>query len=105
MPLVVLHTRRRRRTAVHDRLGAGARERVRTGMSTRLTVEVYSKDDALMVPLEAVEGWGDKYHVQLVDPETGAISERAVTIGPTTQDSVEIMAGLQPGDQIAIPEY
>ena len=86
-------------------LSAGARERVRTGMSTRLTVEVYSKDDALMVPLEAVEGRGDKYHVQLVDPETGAISERAVTIGPTTQDSVEIMAGLQPGDQIAIPEY
>ena len=79
-------------------------ERIRAGMSSRLRIVVYSKEVALMVPLEAVEDRGRSYWVSVVDPSTREVDEREVVIGPTTQDSVEITAGLQAGDEIVIRE-
>lgn len=79
--------------------------RLRTGMSCMLEIVVYGKDAALMVPLEAVERHGRTYLVQVIDPETGASSEREVEVGPTTMSSVEIVAGLAAGEQVAVPAY
>ncbi len=87
-----------------DPLDEEQRERIRAGMSSRLRIVVYSKEAALMVPLEAVEDRGRSYWVSVIDPATREVGEREVVIGPTTQDSVEITAGLQAGDEIVIRE-
>ena len=85
-----------------DPLDALQKERIRAGMSSRLQIVVYSKEAALMVPLEGVEERGRSYWVSVIDPRTREVNEREVTIGPTTQDSVEVVAGLAPGDEIVI---
>ena len=85
-----------------DPLDAEQKERIRAGMSSRLRVVVYSKEAALMVPLEAVDDRGQSFWVSVIDPATREVNEREVVIGPTTQDSVEVIAGLAPGDEIVI---
>ena len=86
-----------------DPLDTKQAERIRAGMSCRLQIVVYSKSAALMVPLEAVHVRGGSYRVSVVDPSTRERSEREVVIGPTTQDSVEIVAGIEAGDEIVVP--
>ena len=58
-----------------------------------------------MVPLEAVEDRGRSYWVRVIDPSTREPSDREVVIGPTTQDSVEVVAGIEAGDEIAVPSW
>ena len=86
-----------------DPLEAAQRERLRTGMSSNLEIVVYRNDAALLVPIDAVERHGRKHRLRVVDRETGDARTREVEIGPTTLDSVEIVAGLEPGDQIMVP--
>ena len=85
-----------------DPLEADQRERLRAGMSSTLQVAVYSNDAALMVPIEAVGRSGPSHLVRLVNRETREVQEHAVQVGTTTLDSVEITAGLQPGDEIVV---
>ena len=85
-----------------DPLEADQRERLRAGMSSTLQVAVYSNDAALMVPIEAVDRSGPSHLVRLVNRETREVQEHAVQVGTTTLDSVEITAGLQPGDEIVV---
>ena len=54
-----------------------------------------------IAPDEAVDR-GRSYWVGVIDPATREVNERGVVIGPTTQDSVEVVAGLAPGDEILI---
>ena len=88
-----------------DPLDEAQRERLRTGMSSRLRIVVYQNDDALIVPLDAVERRGRTHRVRVVDPATREVKEREVEIGPTTMDSVEIVAGLAAGDEVVVPQY
>ena len=88
-----------------DPLDPEQEARIRAGMSSRLRIVVYSKEAALMVPLEAVEDRGRSYWVNVIDPMTREVKEREVAIGPTTQDSVEVLAGLAPGDEIVVRDY
>ena len=85
-----------------DPLEADQRERLRAGMSSTLQVAVYSNDAALMVPIEAVDRSGPSHLVRLVNRETREVQEHAVQVGTTTLDSVEITAGLLPGDEIVV---
>ena len=85
-----------------DPLEADQRERLRAGMSSTLQVVVYGNDAALMVPIEAVDRSGPSHLVRLVNRETREVQEHAVQVGTTTLDSVEITAGLQPGDEIVV---
>lgn len=87
-----------------DPLDGDQKKRIRAGMSSRLQIVVYSKEAALMVPLEAVDDRGRSYWVSVLDPTTREVSERQVAIGPSTQDLVEIAAGLQAGDEIVVRE-
>ena len=79
-------------------------QRLRAGMSSRLQIVVYQKDDALVVPIEAVERRGGKHVVRVVDGQTRETTERVVEVGPTTQRSVEVLAGLRAGEEIAISQ-
>ena len=88
-----------------DPLDDAQQRRLRAGMSSRLEIVVYRNEEALTVPLAAVDRRGRAHWVQIVDPGTGETVEREVEIGLTTMNSVEIVAGLAPGDEIAVPEY
>ena len=87
-----------------DALEPGQRARLRAGMSSNLRIVVYSNPRALTVPVEAVRRRGTTSRVRVLDPASGEVRERKVETGPTTLDSVEIVAGLAPGDKVVVPE-
>lgn len=83
-----------------DRLDAKARDRLRVGMSAHVTIVVHHRPAALMVPIDAVEqGGGQAWLRVLAD---GGAERRAVLLGLTTLDSVEVVEGLSPGDEVVL---
>jgi len=83
-----------------DRLDADARDRLRVGMSAYVTIVVHHRPAALMVPIDAVEhGGGQAWLRVLAD---GGAERRAVRLGLTTLDSVEVVEGLSPGDEVVL---
>ncbi|MBW2344653.1 MAG: HlyD family efflux transporter periplasmic adaptor subunit [Deltaproteobacteria bacterium] len=72
----------------------------RLGMSANLEVVIYGKSDALMVPIDCVRSIGSDRFVGIRDKETLKIKEVKVETGITTLDSVEILKGLKPGDEV-----
>ena len=77
--------------------------RLRAGMSAKIRIVTYSNPKALLVPIGAVRSRAGTHRLRVVDPDTGEAQERAVEIGPTTRDSVEIRAGLKAGETILAP--
>ena len=86
-----------------DPLEQPQRSLLRAGMSCRLQIVVYQKSAALVVPIEAVERHGGKYLARVIDKTTREATEREVQVGPTTQDSVEVSAGLRAGEEVVVP--
>ena len=85
-----------------DPLEDGQRDLLRAGMSGHLEIVVYRNDAALLVPIDVVQRRGRKHRLQVVDRDTGETQAREVEIGITTLDSVEIVAGLEAGDEIVV---
>ena len=85
-----------------DRLDGRARERLRVGMSAHVEIVVYRRPAALLVPLGAVEQEGDAAWVRVVGRDAGTVERRAVALGLTTLDSVEVVEGLAPGDKVVL---
>ena len=86
-----------------DPLDAAARDRVRVGMSAHVAVVVYERPAALMVPIGAVERSGGGAWLRVLDRPGGAAERRAVELGVTTLDSVEVAKGLAAGEEIVLP--
>ncbi len=84
-----------------DRLDADARGRLRVGMSAHVEIVVHSRPAALLVPIGAVEQDGGAAWVRVVVGD--AVERRAVSLGLTTLDSVEVVGGLAAGDQVVLP--
>jgi multidrug efflux pump subunit AcrA (membrane-fusion protein) len=78
------------------------KRRARLGMSANLEVVIYSKTDALMVPIGCVTSSGSDRVVRIKDRKTQEIREVKVETGITTLDSVEILKGLKPGDEVVL---
>ena len=87
-----------------DQLDAAAREQLRVGMSAYVTIIVHSNPAALLVPINAVQLSGGKTWLRVLAPDTGAVEQRAVELGFTTLDSVEVTAGVAAGEEILLPE-
>ncbi len=85
------------------RLDAAAWDLVRVGMSAHVEIVVHERPAALLVPIGAVERLGGAARIRVVDPDTGAVEQRAVELGVTTVDSVEVETGLAAGDEIVLP--
>ena len=85
-----------------DRLEAEARDRLRVGMSAYVTIVVHHRPAALMVPIGAVEQGGDGKAWLRVLADGGSAERRAVELGLTTLDSVEVVKGLSPGDKVVL---
>jgi hypothetical protein len=72
-------------------------------MTARLTIETYSNEQAIVVPIGAVQNTAAGPIVMTLDASTGRSQRVAVTLGSTMQDGVEIKTGLKAGDQILVP--
>ncbi len=88
--------------AVVDKLTGKQRALLRLGMSADLEITVYRKSDALLVPIDAVTGRGNRARLRVRDPETGAVRVVKVVTGVTTLNSVEIVKGIAAGDEIVV---
>ena len=89
--------------AAVESLTAEQRRALRLGMSATLEVVVYEKEDALLVPIDAVEtAGGESHRLRVRDPATGEVRFVEVKTGITTVDSVEIVDGITAGDTIVL---
>ena len=84
-----------------DRLETEARDRLRVGMSAYVTIVVHHRPAALMVPIGAVEQGNGKAWLRVL-ADGGGAERRAVELGLTTLDSVEVVKGLSPGDKVIL---
>ena len=89
-------------TAVVEALSDEQRRLLRLGMSATVEVTVYEKSDALLVPLDAVTLRDGQARLRVRDLDTGAVREVPVATGVTTVDSVEIVDGIGPGDEVVL---
>jgi len=88
---------------VLDSLGEEERNRLRVGMSAFITIVIYDRPAALLVPITAVEQREGKTWLQVLNSD-GVSEHREVETGLTSLDSVEIINGLSPGDHIVLPQ-
>jgi multidrug efflux pump subunit AcrA (membrane-fusion protein) len=68
-------------------------------MYAETTIQLLQKNDALILPAQAVVQSGDQSFVLLVDA-TNHVEKRNVTLGIQTSNRVEITSGLQTGDNV-----
>ena len=85
-----------------DNLTPAQRQQLRLGMSANLEVVVYEKPDSLLVPLSAVQVGNGKTWLQVRDKESGGVKQIEVNTGVTTLDRVEIIHGLEAGDEVVL---
>ena len=76
------------------------RERILVGMSANVEILIHDNPAALLVPLTAVRAEGGKRYVYRRPAPGAAVEAVAVQTGFTTQNEVEILAGLAAGDLI-----
>ena len=99
--------KQKRKAVVHiavllDKLDAARQARGRPGMWAKLRIVTYENPKALMVPLDAVRRRGGKRRIRVLDPGSGEVRDRQVTIGPTTRQRVEIGFGLKAGETVVL---
>lgn len=74
-------------------------EHMRSGMTANVTFEVAAKQDALLIPSEALKSKGDAFYVLVPAPTTDAPPvERLVKTGLSDGKQTEIVEGLQAGE-------
>ncbi len=74
--------------------------RLRSGMTANLDIEVARKDDALRVPLRALQETAGQEYVQVL--VNGKPVNRNVTTGIESADYAEVTSGLSEGDSVVV---
>lgn len=75
-------------------------EEVRVGQHARLLVVVQEALDAVIIPRRVLVEEDDKFYAFVV--EDGVAVERLLELGLRTEDSVEVISGLQEGEQLVV---
>lgn len=88
--------------ALHDDIDAEVRADLRLGMSMDMRVVTADQDDALLVPISAVLRGEDGSAVRIRSPQTGEFATVPVETGQTTPGGVEIVAGVESGDELLL---
>jgi multidrug efflux pump subunit AcrA (membrane-fusion protein) len=73
---------------------------LRLGFNATVDIEVWSKPEAIVIPSSALLSEGGEEFVYVV--EDGVVHRRRVVTGMTTDEVVEIVDGLEPGEKIVI---
>ncbi len=89
-------------TAAIDGLTDEQLTQLRLGMSASVTVVVRDEPSALLVPLAAVQGGPGNYRVRLKDRDGGEPRTVPIEAGETTTYEVEVLGGLEPGDEVIV---
>ena len=77
------------------------RQALRLGMYADIEVATAANREALMVPRAAVQNVNDRQVVYVANPtEPGRFTEREVHLGDASGEQVEVISGVQPGDQV-----
>jgi RND family efflux transporter MFP subunit len=71
------------------------------GMYADVSLNIQRTGDALVVPIQAVDQTSGQPFVMLVDP-TNRVEKRAVRIGVSTANRIEILSGLNAGDKVIV---
>lgn len=78
------------------------RARLAVGMSASLAIITHEREDAVVLPPQAVRDEGGTRIVRV--REGGRIVSRPITLGISTPEGVEIRTGLAPGDVVLLRE-
>jgi RND family efflux transporter MFP subunit len=73
------------------------------GLYAEATVTLEKKDDAIALPLQAVDQDNDQTTVDLVDP-SNKIEVRKVVLGIQTPTDAEVLSGLQEGEMVVVSD-
>jgi RND family efflux transporter MFP subunit len=73
------------------------------GVYAEATLVLEKKDNVLALPLEAVTYQGSQGSVYVVN-NAGEIENRAVTLGMRTPNEVEVVSGVQEGEQVVVSD-
>lgn len=73
---------------------------LKPGMFSTVTIVIEQKEDALTVPVEALVSRGEKHFLYIVEEGKAAI--RQVQLGIFTEESVEILDGLNPNARVIV---
>lgn len=79
----------------------GKNDRLRPGMTARITVDSENAANILFVPVHAVFNDGSRNYCYLMEKE-GKFRTKAVVLGRQNEDSVEIVSGLDKGDRVSL---
>ena len=78
------------------------RQQLRLGMSASIDIVVYDKPDALLVPIGAVWQQDEETWLNVRDKGTRKVRKVSVETGVTTLDAVEIVRGIDAGDEVVL---
>ncbi len=78
-------------------------ERLRLGVTVQVAIEIYRKDDAMVVPFGALEQGPEGLFARVVGKD-GSVGKRPVTVGTSFVDGVEVLSGLRAGDVLVVEE-
>lgn len=85
-------------------LQANSLQRYRIGMNATAKVELARQENTLAVPIEAVRQADGKYLVDVKANNKQGFESREVKVGLETEDDMEILEGLNEGDQVVLPQ-
>lgn len=88
------------RTLLVKALVPNGRRQLHAGMFAEARLATALRTSAVVVPEEAVLAVQGSYVVWVVD--SGKVARRAVTLGVRAPGEVEIVSGVQPGDQVVV---
>ena len=88
--------------ALDDDIEPEVRSDLRLGMSVDMRVVTADRDDALLVPISAVSVAEDGPTVRVLSPRTREFAAVPVETGQTTPSGVEIVAGVESGDELLL---
>lgn len=82
-----------------------AQNRLKPGMTVEVSVVLNTAKDALIIPVTALgeQVGGDRYYVKVLTPWR-YLQKRAVTIGDTDNDYVQVKSGLREGEVVVLSE-
>ena len=83
-----------------ENLSEAQRQRLRLGMSANLEVVMYDKPDALLVPISAVQTRSDGTWLRVRKKGSNEVRQVPVEVGLTTMEAVEILRGIEAGDEV-----
>jgi multidrug efflux pump subunit AcrA (membrane-fusion protein) len=79
------------------------RKTIHVGMNVKVAITIYHQPK-ILIPINAVFQQHDHSYIKILDQKTKKIETIPVTTGQTTVDSIVIISGLNPGDQVVLPD-